>query len=301
MQSRKSVRSLSAYRAAIERLGQFRVSHGMPADRALLESIGFAQPPALGDSIVPAAVGPASEFNANGKEIVRKDLPMEVRTGMSHRTWKDWHGNEHSGVQLRSYKAYPRELVPPPSEYLTALSADKLPVLASRILSVERDGEEKIVHILNLFLELFGALDISPPSLEPATGLTVKRLNWRVLPPGQYPFARAMEALGSYIERLPDETTRGVVEHRVRWITRLSPDFMAVGVGGFRDYVVFGFTSKNRYVLESPALGNATYVFSDNWQSLSQKTKREILDGSLHEARVIHNMQWARNLGSAIG
>ena len=38
------------------------------------------------------------------------------------------------------------------------------------------------------------------------------------------------------------------------------PDFVVYGRAGFKGYAVFGFTSKNLYVLESAFPNNATYV-----------------------------------------
>lgn len=55
-----------------------------------------------GDWILPAGVGKVSEFNARGKEIKRRDLPLIKKSVPQYRSWKDWHGNEHSGVQIRS-------------------------------------------------------------------------------------------------------------------------------------------------------------------------------------------------------
>lgn len=83
-------------------------------------------------------------------------------------------------------------------------------------------------------------------------------------------------------------------------MTQHRPDFIALGVGGFRDYVVFGFQSKNLYVLESPKLGNATYVFKNNWAAVSSLSKKEILEGSLHELRIVHNQRWTSALRHAI-
>ena len=98
---------------------------------------------------------------------------------------------------------------------------------------------------------------------------------------------------------LPDEV-RPLIHYRIRSITQYVPDFIAVGVGGFKDYVVFGFSNTAKFVFESPALGNATYVFKNDWQALSLMSKKQILDGSLHEARVIHNRRWRQSIKEAI-
>ena len=295
----KSVRSLSIYEDAIRRLGTFRVVHPLLSDGDALRELGFEASPALGDSVLPSAVGRVSEFNANGKEIIRNDLPKEPRTYSSWRTWQDWHGNEHSGINIRTIQAYPRELVVPPSEYITVLGGQTGTFLCSRPLSTKTDSEEAIVHVINLFLELFADLKIVNPDLEVATSVTVHRLNWKVLPPGPYPFARAMSGLQEFMSFLPEEV-RPLVHDRIRSITQYVPDFIAVGIGGFKDYVVFGFPSTGKFVFESPALGNATYVFKNNWQALSLMSKKQILDGSLQEARLIHNHRWRSAIKEAI-
>lgn len=294
----KHVRSFSIYESAIRRLGEFRVIFHV-SDSTDLEALGFSEAPKEGDSVVPTPRGKYSDFNANGKQITRKDLPKVRKTFMVWRTWNDWHGNPHSGTQYPSRDVYQKKLIPPPCEYLTLCAAKRGVVLCSRPLSVTADSEEAIVHVLNLYLELFGGFDLVKPDLESENTLSIKRLHWKVLPPGPYPFARAKSELADFIGKLPEEH-RHVVQERVKGITQHTPDFIALGVGGFSDYMVFGFPRKDVYILESPALGNATYVFKGDWESLSMRSKKEILDGSLHEARVIHNSRWNAGIRQVI-
>ncbi len=297
----KSVRSLSLYEATIQRLGSFRIVHPLPSDADALRALGMdAFPiPIEGESIIPSPNGPVSTFNANGREIVQKDLPKTSQSRMVWSTWNDWHGNSHSGMQIRSQQVYQKELVQPPEEYLTVMRAEGGLVLASRSMDRAHDEDAKIIHVINLFLELFGQLEFTSVELKSARALVVKRLNWRVLPPGEYPFERAKKELNQFLSQV-DEKVRPVVESRIRSVTQYRPDFVAVGVGGFREYVVFGFQSKNIYVLESPTLGNATYVFKNNWADVSALSKKEILDGALHEARLIHNHRWTGALRQAV-
>ena len=297
--SHKSVRSLSIYEATIKRLGKFRITHTLPIDTSQLRSLGFEDTPRMGESIIPIPAGLVSTFNANGRQILLRDQPKISQSRMVWSTWSDWHGNPHSGMQFRSQKVYQKELVPPPEEYITIMQGESGLVLASRPLEKSVDGDEKIIHIINLFLELFEGLDIASVDLKSASSLIVKRLNWRVLPPGEFPFARAMTELADYLDKV-EENVRPVVQTRIKSITQYKPDFVAVGVGGFREYVVFGFRSKNIYVLESPMLGNATYVFKDNWVEVSALSKKEILEGSLCDARLVHNKRWASALRQVI-
>lgn len=295
----KSVRTLTIYESTIQRLGIFRVVHALPTDPETLRGLGFANAPDEGDSLIPSPIGPVSAFNANGREVLRRDLPKVSQSRMVWGSWNDWHGNPHSGMQIRSQQVYQKELVAPPEEYLTVMQGESGPVLASRALSKAIDDNENIIHVINLFLEVFGSLEITSVDLKSTRSLVVKRLNWHVLPPGEFPFERAEKQLGEFLDRV-EENVRPVVQSRIRSITQYKPDFMAVGVGGFREYVVFGFPSKNIFVLESPTLGNATYVFKNNWAEVSALSKKEILDGTLHEARLVHNHRWTGALRQAI-
>lgn len=291
----KQLRTLSVYRKIIERQAESRLV-SPPLTEQLAEKLGFDSIPAEGDSILPIAIGPATRLNAHGKEIVRRDLPMESRSRMIHTSWQDWHGRTHYGTQTRDYEAYPREMIPPPEEFLTAMRKGDQIVATSRIINRD-ENEADIVNMLNVFLECFPSFEIVRPDLTEPT--QIRKLNWKILPQGQYPFERARSALEDYLQRL-SEDDRATATERIRSITRHDPDFVAVGVGGFNDYVVFGFTGRRRYVLESPNTGNATYIFKDDWESISRLSKREILLENRQEARLIHNTRWHRAVSEVI-
>ena len=69
---------------------------------------------------------------------------------------------------------------------------------------------------------------------------------------------------------------------------------MAYGRAGFRGYAVFGFTSKNLYVLESAFPNNATYVLQNDWETISQMSKLKFFQ-NLHKARIVHSENWQKN------
>lgn len=291
----KQVRSLSIYRKLIEQTPTVRLL-SPPLTTELAARIGFDNFPTPGDTIMPAVVGRATNFNANGREITRRDLPMEKRSRMIHTSWKDWHGQDFHGTQSRSYQAYPRDLIPPPNEDLIVVRKGADLVVTSRIIG-QNEPEAVIVAVINIFLEIFSSFEIVKPDL--TDSVTVKRMAWKILPPGQYPFDRAKPEIDEYLKRLTDND-REVITERIRIITRHKPDFIAIGLGGFNDYVVFGFTDRQRYVFESPNAGNATYVFRDDWRSISNLTKREILLGGLQEERLVHNNRWAKAINDLI-
>lgn len=128
----------------------------------------------------------------------------------------------------------------------------------------------------------------------------IRKLNWQVLPMGEYPWEKAKEHVRRITEFL-EVGQKPVIEHRIRKITQYKPDFLAVGNGGFHGYFVLGFNNKNLYVLESVHLGNATYVFQENWEALAQLTKKDILDSNLHHSRLIHNPKWGGAVSTILG
>lgn len=54
--------------------------------------IGFSTSYSNGEKVLPKAKGPISRFNANGKEIIRKDLPKETCYRQIMWTWKQYDG-----------------------------------------------------------------------------------------------------------------------------------------------------------------------------------------------------------------
>lgn len=86
------------------------------------------------------------------------------------------------------------------------------------------------------------------------------------------------------------------IQRKVRVIQSLQPDCKYTGLGGFTSYCIFEFTEKQIYVLESLIYGNATYILGEDWESLSQLSKAEILNGNHHLKRFVHGENWENNL-----
>lgn len=298
MPERASVRGLSVYEESIRRLERFCVTHPAPESAQMLSMLGFHQAPEEGQQILPGSMGPFTDFNVNGRIVVRTDLPKASESRMVWGRWKDW-GQSHPGIRHLTITAYPRQRTPAPYEYLTVVACDGVLRLSSRPLSIQENTVEEIVHVLNIFLEIFQDLTISSIDLVENPPSPLRKLHWRVLPHSQYPFEIARRELETFLLRLGEEQRR-IIEHRVEHITQHSPDVLALGVGGFRDYFVFGFSDRGLYILESPHLGNATYVFKDDGSYFWSLSKAEILDEKLHHARVIHNHRWSAALREVI-
>ncbi|KHT38041.1 hypothetical protein [Vibrio sinaloensis] len=289
----KSLRKLSRVLVAAKGAERVRFVKKVESEEELI-FVGFNGQPNEGDSVIPRAVGKVSEFNVNGKEVIRKDLPKEPEPISFHTTWLDWHGYEHSGIQTRLVDKYPRDYINAPASYLSIANINGEQYVCTDAFLLTEDSDE-VLHLANLMLELFEEFEVYDEESQAIQNLEIKRLNWEILPKGDYPWDKTKEIISPILKNLKD-SQKPVVEERLRKITKKSPDFIAVGNAGFNGYFVFGFSDNEQYVFESVHLGNATYVFGDNWEELSLLTKNEIINGELDHERIIHDDNWDRQL-----
>jgi hypothetical protein len=267
--------------------------------RTRLEEVGFSEDLAPGERVLPMAVGPRSKFNAEGDHIVHKDRPKERRVvGQREWHWKEFRGRydheDMSRIVDVERDCYPRTFVPPPSEELNvALKTNGEKVIVADPTPNDAAHASRLLHVINLFLELFAEAELLTQHLDGYIMGEVRRLNWTLLPEGQMPWEQLKEHLEPRIRRAPGGN-QPVLRHRLDTINSYGPTLHAVGHAGFSGYVVFGFPDKGLFVLESIYYGNATYVFGERWEDLSRLTKAQILEGGLEEARLIHREGWSR-------
>ena len=222
----RSVRSIDRYVRGLLPGEVIRVV--TPLGERDLTSLGFSSCPDIGDTILPTIVGTVSRFNAEGKELVRKDLPKEPRyiTTLEW-TWEQWcgGGNTETVTENRDIfrDCYPREQVPPPSEELTRLQAVDGPVIASREFHLSEPDLSQLKHVVNLFLELFGQCEIRRADLTQFMPMTLKRVNWHLLPPGEYPFERVKRHTEELVAG-KDARYGNVILNRQAFITKYNPD-----------------------------------------------------------------------------
>lgn len=243
-----------------------------------------------GDSILASDIGKVSSFNISGREVKRKDLPLIKKTVPQYRTWKDWHGKEHDGIQHRTMDVYPIDFISPPSEKLSLKDIDGVMYISTHPINLTGNPTPTI-HLANLLLEYFGEFEIFDLLKHKISSTPTRQLQWEILPQGKYPWNKASGFITPYLTKL-SQSEKGVIEHRMREICKYEPDFLATGRGGYSGYFVYGFTAKKLHFLESIHLNNATYVFGDNWEDLSSLSKEKIINGEYEHSRIIHDKQW---------
>ena len=271
----------------------------------MLPVIGFTNNLKEGETVLPSSsAGPICRFNAEGKYIIYKDQPMETAYRQREWSWEQWAGyrttETHSKIVDVPYKRYPRTFISPPSVELSIVKnsdGKKYIVAPEQILDFR--NSEQLLHIVNIFLEIFGYCEVLSENLKDYSFENVRRLNWEVLPPGRWPWKKIKNEVLPIIQKTTKQK-QVVIKYRLKIITKFEPEFSAIGRAGFYGYLIFGFPGKNLYVLESLFTGNATYIFEENWEYLSKLSKAEILQASLQKDRIIHREKWGHHINNLL-
>lgn len=260
---------------------------------------GFSKNTAPGERVLPTIVGPVTRFNSRGKEIPQKDQPMETAQRMIWHKWIERHGDkevENEDFRFASYPRYPRRVIDPPGIELSIFeSTSGNKVIVTDPIQYSGNNEATILQSINVVLELYQQCIVFDEQNKEVIKVPVTRLNWQVLPPGEYPWEVVSQRLQSVIEKAK-QGNRPVIRARLNLVNSFNPDFCAIGNAGFNGYVIFGFSKKNLYILESCLYGNAIYAFKKNWEQLSQMTKAEILSQNLQLERIVHRHGWDEKL-----
>lgn len=256
-------------------------------DSSVLQSVGFTEDLVEGITILPKAVGPVSDYNANGKYLCHKDRPKET---VYHSVWhRDWHGNY--GFADMPYERYQRTSIPAPNVEITIIDNNGEALVATKGIENNKQNADLIKHCINLFLELFGVCELLDKNLSPLVkNIPLKRVNWQILPEGKYPWTRLAKLAGG--NGNSNDNQGNFEQYRIETILERNPDEVCYGTGGFHGYLVFIFNKKNLVVMENIKYGNATYVFEGDWKEVSQMSKAEIIQGQLMKCRILHQKGW---------
>lgn len=301
---KKSIRNITSYISHIKSGSKIIIGITDPLRFSkTLKRLGFLEPYKEGQCILPAPLGNVSRYNAEGKIIRHKDLPMETAYRQIDWHWTEWHGPHRVGqskIVDVPYKRYPRSFIAPPSIELTlSLNAKGVLLLTAPALEKNEENNELLKHVVNLFLEYFGECEFFTENLETILKTTLRRLNWVVLPQGEMPWERLEKEIEPIVKNAP-EGNHKILYYRLKTVNALRPDFRAIGKGGFHGYIIHGFTKNKLYVLESMHYGNATYVLGESWEEISKKTKAEILNEKLQKDRIIHRVGWKKKVEEII-
>lgn len=300
--NKKYIQNVNNYFGFIEDGATFRVSVELDEvnRHKQLQRAGFSIPTTSGDIVLPAAVGPVSRFNADGKW---HPLPNEPKESRYIRTvkwrWKQWSGKD-SYEEMEDHRdiyrdCYIRDFIIPPAVEITYVQHEEKHLVISHILLKSPSNSENIRHVINLFLELFGECELMHKNLTPFISIQTQRVNWRMFPEGEYPWQKVEEHLRGTLQRASGDVQEMILD-RQKTICEYGARKCYVGLGGFSDYIAYLFEDHNLVVLESIRKDNAIYVFGENWKDFSKLSKAEVLSNSFHQQRIIHTKGWKEKL-----
>ncbi len=261
------------------------------ADKKKIFNLGFTEKMEIGETLLPSSVGAVSRFNTEGRDIPDKTKPKVTKYYEVEWTRKEWAGRgqtrDVTSIITRSRQVWQRNFIPPPSISLSITKKEDGKVYISTPKTKFTSDEEDALHKINLILEIFDTCYVLNEESVPILKNSIL-LNWKVLPPGKRPWKEQKKELEQFFNAQKSKNVKPVLESRLEEINELQPEFTAIGNQGYRGYVVFGFPKKKIYILESAFYGNAIYVFKDDWEGLSKKTKAEILNAKLQLIRITH-------------
>jgi len=260
-----------------------------------LKGIGFPSVDLTGVKIIPRGIGPVTRFNTEGRDIPLKHLPMETYYRDAY--IKDWHGDYHY-VDIPAER-YQRRHVEAPCQEISLIAIVGKNYAISDLLPNTQDNKERIKHVVNMFLEIFGVCEILNKNKCPEVATAkLKRANWQILPEGEIVWEHVNQIAGNIQDS--NELVGQLQKYRFKTIIKYKPDLVYYGNGGFHGYLVFVFKKKNLVLMENMIYGNATYVFRDNWAELSKLSKAEIIKHNLQEKRLVHRESWPYQIGGLL-
>jgi len=250
----------------------------------------------VGQILVPNGVGAASRRNIHGDVIVHKD---------QEQVWREfylpWYRSQFvtgGGREtvfdevLHRRLCYPRtEFAPHDVEIMLTTNVKGEQVFASP--TIDSSDKSKLLTAINLFLEIFGSVHIAKHPDDDLVELVRpdRSLAWRIFPEA-HPLSEVVNSVAGVRVK---PAYKDYLEHRLKHINRYPHQEVVVGQGGLSGYVAFVFKDQAFTLLECVHPNNATYILRDNWERISQLSKKEILEHRLGE-RIIHNGSWVTNI-----
>jgi hypothetical protein len=199
--------------------------------------------PVFSSRVMPQPMhGKCSQWNAQGREIVRKDLPMVTKTFSAETpNWGDWSNGSHEVYWDR--EVYQREVIPAKEleisiERLTTEPGnDPIFVFRFRVEEVlnkqAADFEQNLFDNLNLLQENTGASDVFPADADSVEYLKTISVFWEILPPGE-----RTEILAPILSKFPapSKELREKLLERYSFLEKLKPIAYISGTSGFQRY-----------------------------------------------------------------
>lgn len=256
--------------------------------------------------IPPPDVGRYSQRNVEGWEFPRKDLPKITKSFyMEAPNYGDWSNGSHTVVHDRL--VYQKEFREPRDiaisiEFLSVSEGvSKIYLMKFAVECVldrdDPDFEDDLLFCLNLLQENVGAVDVYPSGTTREDFIKTLTLDWEIFPPGSV--EEIVSRLSKKMRRMKAGTA-SVLRDRIETFSKLKPRAYIQGTGGFNTYVGAQFAD-DLVVFENVRYGNALYVLYDDWESVSRRSRIDLIRGTDADFdRIVHGPVWKEQLDAII-
>jgi hypothetical protein len=196
------------------------------------------------------------------------------------------------------YQKYPRDFISLPLLEIKISTPSKRSEQNKYLLIFEvnrvfdprsRGFERSLLDALNLLQENVGHCGIQKSGATISDYVGTLRVNWEVLPPGTKEEAVARLFRG----QSPSPEKKQEAGERYDFLISLKPQKLVFGTSGLQRY--FGaLIQDDLVVFENIEYGNAIYIMYDDWKTLSQRTRLELMSGRFGNnfERIVHTSGW---------
>lgn len=275
------------------RILKLALPYGFEIDKIIIgipvtdEEAAYVKLMNVGDSVLPSAsFGNACRKNAEGYHYADRTKPKAERYVCTN--WFHPYGNEDADeVPVDIYrKCYPRVFVPPTEiEFVLYQNSEKQKFIVAEMQAEPNDNLVKVA--VNMFLEVYGKCYVYSDQPVVAERIKTTRRNWVILPPGKRP----SEHLSDIIRTNGGGGSSRFELKRLETVEEYAFSEQVAGTNGFSGY--YAYVHKSCCVFESATYGNATYIIPyENWEVLSQKTKKELFDSGHVLKKIVHMKTW---------
>lgn len=231
--------------------------------------------------------------NTIGEFKINKAKPKEESFQIHPWHLQDWGGNWHDGISYISYERYARDFIEPKNiKFIFSRLKSGQSILTANLVFKKNSLNEKklsqVKFIVNLLVEALGKAEIF--TLDSITGMPIRKIktiNWKILPKGD----RIWDFVKHGVSHVSN-SEKTMLQQRLKVLESYFPDEIYKGIDSYTGYLVFYFKRLNLYVFDSIVYGNATYIFTGDWEKISKLTKKQIVDNQIAQERIIHNDSW---------
>ncbi|MFF5793666.1 hypothetical protein ACFY5D_16595 [Paeniglutamicibacter sp. NPDC012692] len=258
------------------------------------------------ESFLPAPRKRWARWNVNGRLKVRKDLPKRtVSWSITSPNFGDGARNGYS-TQTRSALAFRRELLHGRG-YQILVSHDEQSkdsfiftfVVDAVFPSGVEDHDIDLLMAVSLIGETVGYPQVITATQTAAEWAATQAVAWEILPVDHDGPLPEFDVVAQRSKLRTGRELPDTYRERYETMKNLAPREIYEGTSGFSRYMAFVFDEA--VVLENFTYGNAAYVMFDDWKTLSQRTRPDLLsDPTANFIRIIHKNGWAKRVAAEV-